>query len=463
MKENWANIKVNAVNRLSRKAAAFHSLPVFERLYEAGIIIMCIKVMLSCSGALPSGRVVDEILSVIASVCMLASTFVRRHETRTLICFGLLILLAGVTCICVGSMMIMMTVLTCIAVCGMKLEKTLRLIFRTELLFLIINPILALIRMPFGYEILTKASGKMCCNFGFSHPNTFSVVLFNVICIWLWLNYDRVSKRNVIWIAFINLFTYAFTECRTQLICVIALSVLFFVFYHQQKLEKILSILTACATPVVSMLVFFFISTFASGNKLSHIMDLLFSSRIRLGAYGYENFGATLFGRNLNGITYVYDSFWQLSAETLIFDNFYSFFIVNYGVIWLLLAGCLIACIARKRITRNNIFLSVWVLYGVTEIHTLNPFMLFPLLLVSVLYRDNPYVDWIYEKIKSKCGGFEYPKKLARFVRKTADRVSIYLDAAMNWLEDKAFEPAYVWLSSKLETFTEGSDESAES
>ena len=90
-----------------------------------------------------------------------------------------------------------------------------------------------------------------------------------------------------------------------------------------------------------------------------------------------------MFGQNLNNTNAVWDSVWQLSG-TVTFDNIYTYLLINIGIIWLVLLGILFYRISFMKNAKYNLFLIVWALYGITEVHGINPVMVFPILLIAV-------------------------------------------------------------------------------
>ena len=436
-----SGIIIKAGSRVADKAAelagAFvkriSAIPASELIFNSGLVLLVIKVMTQYSEVIASSRFVDEVLSVAASICLIVSVLARRHSTKMLLTFAAVTLLACITAVCVGSLSMILTVLTCIAVCGRELDAVVRLIFRCEAAFVVLNIVTALLHMPFGYTMLTRVSGEMRCNLGFSHPNCFSIILVNLTCMWLWLNYDRIRKSDIVRITFIHLFFYTLTDCRTALLGMIVVLLLFIVFYHRKAASRLLSVMAGAVVPAAAVVVFILITRFTSGDKIVRMVDEALSWRVRLGAYGYEHFGVTFFGQDLSNITVKWDSFWDLTELT--FDNVYSYYIVNYGIVWILLVSWLLARTARMGIERHNIFIIVWAMYGVTETHTSNPFMMFSLLLVSVLYSAGGQDGRVYKWIKEKCSQSRVLLRCAEIIRNTADLISLKLQQFFCWLD----------------------------
>lgn len=81
-------------------------------------------------------------------------------------------------------------------------------------------------------------------------------------------------------------------------------------------------------------------------NVFAVSLDAILSGRIRLGAYAYEHYGLSLFGKNLTDVKIQYDAVYGLNAFT--FDNIYTDILMRQGAIWLLVIAVLFYRLARK-------------------------------------------------------------------------------------------------------------------
>ena len=61
---------------------------------------------------------------------------------------------------------------------------------------------------------------------------------------------------------------------------------------------------------------------------------------------------------------------------------------VNQGVIWLILLAFIFYKLAKLNSGKVNIFLIVWALYGVTEVHGLNGFLCMPIFLSAFVFKS---------------------------------------------------------------------------
>lgn len=66
---------------------------------------------------------------------------------------------------------------------------------------------------------------------------------------------------------------------------------------------------------------------------------------------------------------------------------------MRQGAIWLLVIAVLFYRLARKRNDSFNFAIVAWGIYGITEVHGLNVYMLFVILLVNELFENSRHVE----------------------------------------------------------------------
>lgn len=364
-------------------------LPAINSFYRCGVLLLIIKMFLDKSWVFNAGDVLDDIIAVAAAGCLLLNIFSkllnRYFSSKALLVFSGVFLAAVVSTVLTGTWALLLVVVLCIASCGEKAEELVDFIMKYEILFTAVNVGIAILLIPEGYSMVTMNTGAVKYNFGFTHPNVFSAILINITCMWIWLNYDRIRNEHIGITLIAHIIFFRFTDCKTSLIIVILLCAMLFIFRAQRKLDKALTVAAAAAMPVISLAYFTLTALYTRQFKLSLLIDDMLTARIRLASYIYEHYGISLFGQNLENITVKWEEPWRLVAHT--FDDVYSYLIVNQGVVWLAALCVLFALVARKGVVRHNIMLVIWCVHGITEVHGFNPVMLFPILLIAVLFR----------------------------------------------------------------------------
>ena len=246
-----------------------------------GILIMCLKVMLSGSILVPYSDFVDTLLTFIAVLLFLVSILQEHFPVTSL--FGCLVFgMFSLYSVAVSNNYgFLVTIIACLAMRKHDLNTQLELIFRVEsflLVFHILGAILAHItgRIP----IAVFSRGAMRYRFGFVHANLFSAYLFNIIILWTWLNYCRIKLRHLISIFFIMLIATLFTDTRTSFLLMMVFCVTVYMSKRCKKVgTKLLNIVAMVIVPVTAILVLLGVEGFMSGSVLARALDRLLSGR----------------------------------------------------------------------------------------------------------------------------------------------------------------------------------------
>ena len=359
-------------------------IPLPNSVFRIGLLLMIIKVFLSLSNMMELPYTADMILSVVASLFLVISIFQKRFPMKTLLLFGLIIIIGFITSVRTGNMMMFIAILTCIAVCGEDLEETVRFLLNAESLLLLLVVVISFIMHVMGYSMLIRVSKQMLYGFGFSHPNVFACVLTNVFAMYLWLHFDTVRPINLAAIMLSSIVTFLITDSRTGLLVTLFLIAIIALCRNQEKAHRILKYSAMWALPVLALGFYLICKVFSSGNVLAQLVDMGLSGRIRFSAYSLERFGIAFFGQNLSNVKVKWDEFWQLSGIT--FDNIYTYLMVTQTV-WLAVIAYLFYRVAKQGGAKQYIFIIAWALYGIAEIHVINPFLFFPLLMTTCLFN----------------------------------------------------------------------------
>lgn len=357
-----------------------------------GMLLMIIKVSFSLSSIVPYNDYIDSSLSFASAACLAIHILQKKYSIKRLIIYLAVAVLAVYSSVKIGHYPLLITVITCLAISDESIEKVGRYIFNCERLFLCLHTIYAIMRYLFINESLyVVMSGTNRYHFGMQHPNRFSIYLFNLIVLWLFLNFKRLKNIHLVVIFIINIVLYELTKTRTNYINTIILIVLFFLIINtDNKFRKLIKIIAQYITPVLAVITMLFIRLYLNGNELALRMDDVFSARIRLGAYMYHKYGLTWLGENVS-YSVEWDTTWKLSNLT--FDNAYSYLCISQGIIWLLILCVLFFRLAKKYDTRVHFAIIVWALYGVTEIHGLNGYLSFPIFLTALLLNNENNIE----------------------------------------------------------------------
>lgn len=356
-------------------------IPLPNTLFRLGLLLMMVKTLISISLIVPYSGAADDILSVLAALCLTGSILQKRFAPKTLLGFSLMAALALLSTVQNGTLSLLLTVITCLAFYKEDFDKAIRFLLFWEGAYVAVHMVLSLF---FQERAFTSVSGEMRYNFGFSHPNGFAVLLMNLTAMWCWLHYESLRPRHLCACVLSALFFYCFTGSRSMLLGVSALMAL---TAAEKRGGKWIKRAAAVCVPVVSAAEYYLWTHYTAGNRLVRLIDEILSTRVKLGAYALEHFGVSVFGQNLQSITVSWDEYWRLGSFT--FDDIYSFLFVNFGLVWLIVAAVLFYRAARSRPAKYSVFIILWALYGMTETHVRNPYLFFPILLVSASMEDS--------------------------------------------------------------------------
>lgn len=359
-------------------------VPIPNTSFRLGLLIMILKVFLSVSGIAEVPDSLDTILSIAASGLLAGSILQKAYPVKTLFVFICITLLGMLTSVRTGNMMVFIAIITCLAMCGEDLDKAIAFMFFWESLFLILTILLSAALHLSGNSMLTRVSGVMRYNFGYSHPNIFSCILTNLFAMYLWKHYNSVGVRHALIICLIEFVVYKMTDSRTGLIVTLFLVLFTMLFRNNQKPCRFLKFMAAYAVPVLTVMFYCLCKLFASGNGFALLLDKLISGRIRLGAYSLNRFGVSFLGQNLSMAEVKWDAFWKLNSIT--FDNIYTYLLVT-ECIWLVVVMVLFYQTVKKSDIKYCVFILAWALYGISEIHVINPFLFFAVVIVTSLFQ----------------------------------------------------------------------------
>lgn len=363
-------------------------LPKVNTLLYWGIFLMIIKVSFSSSRILPYSDMMDNVLSIVSATLLSLFIISEKYSIKILLVYACIAVVSAYSVSKTGNYGFLVTILTCMAIRNENMEKVISFIFRYEALFFVLHTIYAIsINVMFDQSIVSNIYGVERVDLGFWHPNTFSIYLFNLIIMWIWLNFTSISYKNMFVILGICICSYFLTKTRTSFINALLLILLLIIYKKAKNFAVVLERIAKYIVLVINVCTIILVKGYAQGNVIVYSIDMLLSGRIRLGAYAYERFGVTLLGQDLSSIVVEWDSVWQLTGHT--FDNLFSFLLINQGIMWSVILTWAFYKLAKLHNVRTNIFIIMWALYGVTEVHGVNGYKFFPILLLVYLLRND--------------------------------------------------------------------------
>ena len=361
-------------------------------LIKAAFVLLIVKVMASSSLLIPWNSLVDN-LCIIFAVCVTFAKFCRLTLP-----FGRLMALAGMmmlllyTCVSMGQYDLLVTVIAVCLLIDEDLDVYIRLMLKIQAYFIIghiaVSGFLSLTGYTAPFWITTDH--RIRFNGGFLHPNVLSSYTLSCMLMFAWIRFRHITPNAFGWMACITVLSYIMSRSRTGLMLNLLLLVLIFLTQNENRLvTKLINPVLLLSFPGLTAMVFWSMRQFSSGNGVARLLDDLLTGRIKYAAYGHMRSGTTWLPRYLDyaasGVV-SWSAEWNLNTFT--FDNLYSFLFMQMGMVWIGVIAALILFVCKRFDFRNKLFILFWVLYGMVEVHGLNCFKFFPLLLLTTLLSE---------------------------------------------------------------------------
>lgn len=363
-----------------------------QTILQIGIFIMCFKTAFSQSAILPYSDQMDNILTIIAVSCLLCSVLCEKYTMKRLLLYGVITFVSIYSVLQTGNFGLLTTVIICLAICEADINKILKSVFDYQVFFLVVHTCIVLIFfLVSNISLSMYIDGVKRYNFGFRHPNTFSIYLFNLLILWIWIKYEKIKLMHIAIFFSISMLAFFFTKTRTSFINAIIFCILLLLSKSKYSFKKLINIIAKYLVPICAGLTLWCAYLYIYGTPIAIFINELLSNRIKLGAYAMSHFGFSFWGQDITKYSVIWDFKWRLNAIT--FDNLYTFLAVNQGFVWIVVLSVLFYLLARKNDLKINIFIIVWALYGITEVHGLNGFKCFPIFLLVLLFKRNKFVS----------------------------------------------------------------------
>jgi len=362
-------------------------------LVKTAFIVLIVKVMASSSVIMPWNSFVDNVCIAFAICVLLAKVSRLTFTLGKLIILAFMSLVTMYTCLSMRQYDLMITLVAVCLLIDEDLDAYVSLMFKTQAFILIghvaVAGFLSLIGEADSYWIMTD--DRLRFTGGFTHPNVLSCYTLSCMAMFAWIRFGRITSNQFSWLLCISVLSYALNRSRTGLLLNLFLLLLILVAQNEKQIvEKTISIILFYIFPVLTAVVFWAQGQFQSGNRIALFLDELLTGRIKYAAYGYLRSGLTWLPRYLDYVdtgVVGWTPEWRLNTFT--FDNLFSFIFIQMGMIWIGIITVMIAVVCKKFSLRNKVFILIWVLYGMVEVHGLNCFKFFPLILLTTLLSRN--------------------------------------------------------------------------
>lgn len=308
-------------------------------LFEIGWTILIIKNFLRISDSIIIPEMVDTIISIICLGVLGLSILIKTYSKKRLLFYGIIGCLALYTGYITKYMILSISVLSLIAVCGENIKRIAQLTFTLQTALLAFNTIYSLVfailkmdtSVLWGYF---ENGTRFRMYFGYGMPGHFADCILNLMIIWIYCNYDKICSCDYILLIGVAFFVYIVSDARIVLWLMFIL-IIGTVLLKRDYFSKLIKLITRWIVPVCSIFMILSVKLYGEGKKIGYVFDNILNTRVRLCGYNLDRYGITLFGHYCENIGGDFSEKWVSTGGT--YDNAYMWMIINMGIIWLLL------------------------------------------------------------------------------------------------------------------------------
>ena len=366
-------------------------------LVKVAFVVLIIKVTALYSALMPWSSFVDNLCIVFVIGVTFAKLTRLTMPLGRLLTLAILSLFALYTCVTMGQYDLLVTLLAIILLIDEDLEEYISLMLKIQAWLLVAHlagsTLLSLLGDSRRFWFI--ANDRLRFKGGYDHSNVLSCFIQSCLLMFAWLRFRRITPNQFGWMTVVTVLTFIMSRSRAGLLLNIFTLLILILAQNDNKLvKKLLDFAFPLLFPAQVAFIFLAQKYYTSGNGAAHLLDTLLTGRIKYAAYGYLRSGMTLLPRYLDYADSGVISWtpeWNLNTFT--FDCLYSFLLMQMGILWIVVISALFIWMRKKLDFRNKIFLLIWMLFSVVEIHGLNCFKFFPLLLISTLLSEKGAED----------------------------------------------------------------------
>ena len=355
-----------------------------------GILFMTINAQLGMCD-LVKLSLLENLLTASGMLILLYYALQGWPDVKSMLLCGIGYGIIGLAALRIRNFHLLITATTVLAMRNGDLKKALRLIFYWNALFFI-GIILFSIPMHFSgirsiyyndnrkyWALITRTSRF---RFGYRSSSAPGPALFQMICIWCYLNFGSIRKRDAAVMVLLSCILYFLSANRMSLLLTFATIPLVLIYQRRQDCGNPLLHTAAMWTPLVlSVFLIGVMVLYPNWPPVIWKLNRLLTNRLIKSTAWYAYRGLTLFGKSRAGIQP--PSLLEGSPDTSALDCLYE----NMGI-WMGIAPlCVIlSCLwllAKRRRTVDSVMVLVWALFSIAECDGINCYIFFPLLLIA--------------------------------------------------------------------------------
>ena len=353
---------------------------LLEYIYYIAIFLVCVKYY---TVRLTFFSFNDNFIVILFFLLFGIKILFQRSTLKEYILIFLGMFLSFILCYITGDNSIFYLALAICASKNVNLIKTIKIIFIMNAVILSILTIMYLFNMSFGeVPAMVFSNGQIRHTFYFNHPNTFAGTVLWTILAYTYLAYKKMTYKSYIFLISIILFVYIFTDSRTFLIMGI-LSMILLIVSKSKKIDKYISAVSKSIFWICSALMILLALIYLnfSDNEFVRKLDTLTSRRLYFSAESISKYGIQLFPTSID-LTEEFKTETGSMSE-LHLDSIYSRAFIKEGVLFLIIFGFLLTQTAKCVTKKEQMYLILFAIMGLTERYMLYPSVAFILLFIS--------------------------------------------------------------------------------
>ena len=218
--------------------------------------------------------------------------------------------------------------------------------------------------------------------FGYRSSSAPGPSLFQMICIWCYLNFGSVRKRDAAGMVLLSCIFYFLCANKMSLLLTFAVILLVLVYQRRQACGNPLLHTAAMWTPpVLSVFLIGVMVLYPNWPKVIWELNSLLTNRLIKSTAWYVYRGLTMFGQSSAGIQP--PTLLDRVPDTSALDCLYENMGVWMGIAPLCVILICLWLLAKRKRAADSVMILIWALFSIADCDGLNCYVFFPLLLTA--------------------------------------------------------------------------------
>lgn len=230
-----------------------------------------------------------------------------------------------------------------------------------------------------------------------SHANIAGMMILWTILGYLYVEFDNLNRKNIIFAWLIYFFSYLFTDSNSGFLILTFVTIILLIKKSDDKhIDNIVTFLSRylfiILTVFFDLLMIIFPYTSGISREIWLNLDRFFTGRLKYGAFAFYKGGFALIGRPLSMSDMEYwQGFWFSGFGC---DNAYMWFSVCYGLFFLIIIGFLFWKYSQNATFEEKLIIISYSLYTMMELYITYIYFCFAILVImKYVWNNKRYLD----------------------------------------------------------------------